>query len=192
MNFDTACIHTIELSHYNSYFFASSVSRIGCPNAHNSVAVKFITVVTFEEHITTLNSQTLDDKIIESVNNGQLRETMYRYGFPGSDTLSLTATLCPGDTLSPSAYPSITPTVRQPTNTAVSLLFQVALVGGKTSVELSECCREQVLNGARKSLGAVLSSLSGRHLHNYDRYLTGNGILDLQIESIWDNPGKAL
>lgn len=144
-----------------------------------------------EKGVSSLDSQTLDDKIIESVDNGELREAMYRWGFPSSDTLSLTAKLCPGETLAPSAYPSITPTVRQPTNTAVSLLFQVALVGGKTSVELSECCREQVLNGARKSLGAVLGGLSGRYLQNNDRYLAENEILDLQIESIWDNPGKA-
>ncbi len=122
-----------------------------------------------------------------------MRLSMYRYGFPSIDRISLQAMLCPGDTLKPSATPSVVPTVRQPTVNAVSLLFQVSLAGGRSSVELSECCREQILNGAKKSLGAVLDGLSGRrHLGSKNkRFLEkGNEIMALEIDSFWDIPGK--
>ena len=168
------------------------INNLECPGSYSSVAVKFVTELTLSESNTGMSSQKLNQKINESIHNGDMKLSMYRYGFPSSDILSLQAMLCPGETLKPSAMPSVVPTVRQPTVNAVSLLFQVSLAGGKNSVELSECCREQVLNGAKKSLSAVLDGLSGRrHLDTKKRrYLEKeNEIMALEVDNFWDNPG---
>ncbi len=115
------------------------------------------------------------------VDTGRLKDIFDRLGFSQAQSISSEFFPCVIKTEGPSSVPSIltaTPSFVKPPN-SVSLLFQIGLSGGKTSAENSECCRTNIVNGAKASLNKVLDGLSGRRLN----LSTNNYLQTLSIQN---------
>ena len=144
------------------------------------VKAKFFSQLVLAEGNVAITSSFIANEFQKSIENGELEENIIRGGVSKDQIGELSMDggapahlLCANDVLpsaSPTSEASSSPSLA-PIEAPLSLLFQVALAGGKTASELSECCRDQVLDGARLSLSGILVGLDGRRLfHNEDEH----------------------
>ncbi len=100
------------------------------------------------------------------IDEGDLAAFFWRNNFNEAQKISTKYNRCYVPTQSPSVVPtfiSTSPSISKPPG-AVSILFQVSLCGGKSANELSECCREQIIVSAKKSMSEIMTIVSGRKL----------------------------
>ena len=115
----------------------------------------------------TYAEQDVRGRIKEYIDEGFLLDAYFwRNNLNEAIFISTEYQKCEIKTASPSGVPTVitaSPSIPKPPG-AVSILFQVGLAGGKTAKETNECCREQIITSAKKSMSKILGGLSGRRL----------------------------